>query len=81
MSKRSSLLFEKKEFVTAQIPMQIEELSIEAVEKLEGSILLEAFRDVASEEAFFAKHSSHSSYTEYPSGPGGNWVSVKEEKN
>ena len=58
----------------ARLDVKVNELSLAALEQLEGSALLEALKEVDTADEFFARHSSHSSYSRYPSGPGGSWV-------
>jgi hypothetical protein len=58
----------------ARLDVKTNELSLSALEQLEGSALLEALKEVETADDFFARHSSHSSYSRYPSGPGGSWV-------
>jgi hypothetical protein len=50
------------------------DFSLDAVEALEGSVLLDALREVDKQDDFFARHNSHSSHSRYPSGPGGHWL-------
>lgn len=50
---------------TVEIPLRSADLSLEALESLEGSVLLKAIRQTESREEYFAAHSSHSSHSSH----------------
>ncbi len=49
----------------AEIPLHSQDLSLAALESLEGSVLLQTVRLTESREAYFASHSSHSSHSSH----------------
>ena len=49
----------------AEIRMQTRDLSLESLESLDGSVLLQTIRQTESREEYFAAHSSHSSHSSH----------------